>query len=53
MDVVVHEGHYDGPEIKCQNLKEQMKYLCALVGLTHLIEDCKSCYEIGYFGTNS
>jgi hypothetical protein len=53
MDVIEHEGHYDGIQIQCPNLKEQMKYLCALVGLTHLIEDCKACYEIGYFGKNS
>ena len=36
MDLIEHEGHYDGPQIRCQNLKEQLKFLCALVGLTHL-----------------
>lgn len=53
MDVIEHEGHYNDLKIQCPNLKDQMKYLCALVGLTHLIEDCKACYEIGYFGKNT
>lgn len=48
MDLVEHEGH--GQRIKCKNLKVHLTNLCALVGITHLIDDCKACYETGYFG---
>lgn len=35
------------------NIKTHLTHLCALLGLYFLEEDCKSCYEIGYFGPKS
>jgi hypothetical protein len=35
------------------SLKIQLKNLCALLGVTQLEEDCRACYEIGYFGPKS
>lgn len=34
-------------------MQGHLSNLCALVGLQHLEEDCRSCYEVGYFGANA
>lgn len=35
------------------NIKSQLINLCGLLGLTLLEEDCRACYEVGYFSPKS
>ena len=35
--------------LKCANLKNHLMLLCMLFGLSNLNENCKYCYESGYF----
>ena len=42
----------DSDKIKCDGVKNNLRNLCMLYGLSHLNIDATSCYDCGYFGNH-